>query len=832
MKKVLSLLLVLIMMLSFVPMAFAEEEEGGNGGTSSECSQHSLKKVDANEPSCTAAGNIEHYKCSICNALFEDEEGTKPTTSEAVIRSANGHSIEKVDAKTATCTEDGNTEYYKCSVCNERFKDAEGKELATDEDIKVAALGHNVVSWTKINDTDHRGICAREGCGAAVTENHRSEADANATCMQKVVCSECNQEYGGYAEHSYGDSWTYVVGKRMHKRTCSVCGVAVEAQRCTLEHVPEIANGCDTDGNCEHWKCNICEALFEDAEGNSELSSEDVVISGSHNLIKVDANDATCTEAGNIEHYKCSVCNALFEDEAGTKPLSEEEVTIPATGHSIVKVEAKTATCTEDGNSEYFECSVCHALFKDEAGSETATTEEVKIPATGHGDIVAVEAKAATCAEEGNTAHYKCSACNALFKDEAGNEPATLDDIKVERLAHTLVKVEAKASTCTEDGNIEHYKCSVCDALLKDSEGKLSATAEEVKIAAAHSYSSKWTTDKKATCTENGSKSHHCTICGAKTDVTVIKASGHKLASAVTPATTTKKGKVVETCTVCKKTISSKTIAYVKSIKLSKTSYTYSGKTVTPTVTVKDANGETLKKNTDYTVSYDKSRINPGKYSVKVKLKGNYSGSKTLSFVINVKIEQPTKNQTLKEVKGYKYTHTIKLPRLSWTKVPNATKYTVTVKSGSKKLFEKTTTYTYISLTEKATKLTKCGDYKVSVVAYKGTTKLLELKDKTVSVGHAWSETGPNCQICGKEDPEKFSVYVKMTPNTFKVNDSYTKKKAKLEFMIECNGHYYIYTTYKQPSVFTTKTRGTKTIVFTAYPDRNNKPLECVYYVK
>ena len=50
-----------------------------------------------------------------------------------------------------------------------------------------------------------------------------------------------------------------------------------------------------------------------------------------------------------------------------------------------------------------------------------------------------------------------------------------------------------------------------------------------------------------------------------------------------------------------------------------------------------------------YTVSYAKGRVNVGKYTVKVTMKGNYSGSKTVSFIINPK---PTTISMLKGVKG------------------------------------------------------------------------------------------------------------------------------------------------------------------------------------
>ena len=54
-----------------------------------------------------------------------------------------------------------------------------------------------------------------------------------------------------------------------------------------------------------------------------------------------------------------------------------------------------------------------------------------------------------------------------------------------------------------------------------------------------------------------------------------------------------------------------------------------------PSVTVKD--GSTKLAASQYTVTYASGRKNVGKYNVKVTLKGNYSGSKTVAFKINPK---------------------------------------------------------------------------------------------------------------------------------------------------------------------------------------------------
>ena len=51
---------------------------------------------------------------------------------------------------------------------------------------------------------------------------------------------------------------------------------------------------------------------------------------------------------------------------------------------------------------------------------------------------------------------------------------------------------------------------------------------EGTNVTVSHNFSDEFTTDKQPTCTENGSKSRHCSRCIEKTDVTVMSALGHK----------------------------------------------------------------------------------------------------------------------------------------------------------------------------------------------------------------------------------------------------------------------------------------------------------------
>ena len=70
---------------------------------------------------------------------------------------------------------------------------------------------------------------------------------------------------------------------------------------------------------------------------------------------------------------------------------------------------------------------------------------------------------------------------------------------------------DENAPTCTKDGK-GHIECRICKETIESG----------IVVKAAHRFSSAWTIDVAATTTSEGSKSHHCSVCGEKNDVTVI----------------------------------------------------------------------------------------------------------------------------------------------------------------------------------------------------------------------------------------------------------------------------------------------------------------------
>ena len=356
--------------------------------------------------------------------------------------------------------------------------------------------------------------------------------------------------------------------------------------------------------------------------------------------------------------------------------------------HNLTLVAAKAATCTTAGNSAYYTCDGCDKWFADATGSVEITDKtSVKIPAPGH--------TAGTEWKSDDTNHWhECSRCHDK-KDEAAHDYGsdnvcdTCGYYKTVPHTHNLTLVAAKAATCTESGKEAYYKCEGCGKFYEDVLG----TKEITDLAS-------WGNIAKI---------------------------AHTTKQTVTKATPTANGKIVNYCSVCKKTLSTTVITKASSIKLKATSLTYNGKVRTPKVIVKDRTGKTLVKNTDYTVSYAKGRKYVGKYAVKITFKGKYSGTKTLYFTIKPKAT------SISSLKAGSKKFTVK-----WKKqATQTTGYQVQYSASSK--FSKAKTVTVgknTTVSKKISKLSGKKKYYVRVRTY----KTVKINGKSIRIYSGWSK--------------------------------------------------------------------------------------------
>ena len=273
-------------------------------------------------------------------------------------------------------------------------------------------------------------------------------------------------------------------------------------------------------------------------------------------------------------------------------------------------------------------------------------------------------------------------------------------------------------------------KTGVYADIWQYAEGDMDAGVPDYNVlwnfgALAHVYSDK--VIAQPTCTAYGKTKYTCTQCGDSYTVANIKPKGHQNKFQLTKATTSKDGQTYKKCSVCGAVTGKTVIPKASNIKLSKTAYTYNGKVQKPSVTVKDSKGKTLKNGTDYTVTYPKGMKNVGKYTVKVTLKGNYSGSKSMTYNINPKGTSVSKVKATK--KGFKVT---------WKKQrTQTTGYQVKYSTSSKFKKAKTVTISKNKTTSKSVgKLSAKKKYYVRVRTY----KTVKVNGKNVKLYSGWSK--------------------------------------------------------------------------------------------
>jgi len=408
----------------------------------------------------------------------------------------------------------------------------------------------------------------------------------------------------------------------------------------------------------------------------------------------------TCTSEG-TKTKTCTQCGATVTE------------TIAKLSHSYTAT-VVAPTCTADGYTLH-KCSVCGTSYKD------STTR-----ATGHSYGNSVVTKQPTCTAEG-TAIKTCTKCNATVTE------------KLPAKGHTAVTDKGYPATCTTAGKTEGSHCSVCNTVIK---------VQTVINATGHK-SSGWITDKAASIGVKGSKHKECTVCKkvletaeipalsrisiSKASVTLSTSTYAYDGKAKKPGVTVKlNGKTLKNGTDYTVSYSNNTKVGTATVKITgKGNYTgsvsktysiknnfkkatvsgistkaFTGKNITQSITVK-YNGKTLKKGTDYTVSYSNNK-KIGTATVKIAGKGSYTGTITKTFKIN-----PAKQEI------QKLTAKSKAFFVDWAQKGSATGYEIQYATNSKFTSAKKVTITNNKTdTKTISKLSGKKKYYVRVRSY------------------------------------------------------------------------------------------------------------------
>ncbi len=185
---------------------------------------------------------------------------------------------------------------------------------------------------------------------------------------------------------------------------------------------------------------------------------------------------------------------------------------------------------------------------------------------------------------------------------------------------HICMLTKQKSPSCTEEG-YKKYKCLLCR------------------------YTTTFTYDAKGhseiidpyiapTCTDYGfNEGSHCSKCNTVLiEQSKIEPLGHSFSETIQKATPEADGNINSICSVCGYE-ENKSISKPDTVELNSSSFEYTGKEITPTVTVFDANGFIIKPN-NYTIEYT-NNIYVGTATAIIKFVGDYyDGSIEKSFTV------------------------------------------------------------------------------------------------------------------------------------------------------------------------------------------------------
>ena len=436
------------------------------------------------EASCEEAGSKSHH----CTRPGCDSK------SEVTEIAALGHEwSEGKETKAPTCTEAGE-KTYTCTRCNatkteaiEALGHAYSEEWTVDKEATCEEAGSKSHHCTRPGCDSKSDVTVIEALGHEWSEGKETKAPTCTEAGEKTyTCTRCDKTKTEAIEalgHAYSEEWTVdkeatceEAGSKSHHCTRQGCDSKTEVTEiAALGH--EWGEGKETkaptctEAGEKTYTCTRCDKTKTEAiEALGHAYSDEWTVD----------KEATCEEAGSKSHH----CTRPGCD-------SKSDVTvIEALGHEWGEgKETKAPTCTEAGEKTYT-CTRC----------DKTKTEEVAALGHAYSEEWTVD-KEASCEEAGSKSHH----CTRPGCDSKS------DVTIIEALGHEWGEgKETKAPTCTEAGE-KTYTCTRCDK-----------TKTEEVAALGHDYSDEWTVDKEATTTETGSKSHHCKVCGNKTDVTII----------------------------------------------------------------------------------------------------------------------------------------------------------------------------------------------------------------------------------------------------------------------------------------------------------------------
>lgn len=396
-----------------------------------------LTHYEKKDATCTEDGNTEYWHCDICDKNFDIKDNHFLVLDQYIL-SKTGHGLEYVPGGIAICLQSGNRDYYHCKKCGKNYTDMSAKTELTESDIVIPAPGHRII--------------------------YREARDAN--CISD----------GNKASYYCTGCGTYFVDKD-GKQVAKDVVIPMNGKH-SMTYYPARDANCANCGNRAYYHCSICSSDFLDKDGKQSANTSDIVIpvNGKHNLVYQKANNATCINAGNKEYYFCNNCFKYFQDKDGKQQISGESVTIPANGvHALEYHSKEEPNCIHGGKKAYYYCTGCYQYFLDQEGKQKVAEADLILPTEPQNHTMRyIEGYEATCTNEGRKGYYICDYCQQIFLDEKGTQRITegRDLVIPKTESHVLELEKGYPAECLNPGMKDTYRCTSCGKHFLDKDGK------------------------------------------------------------------------------------------------------------------------------------------------------------------------------------------------------------------------------------------------------------------------------------------------------------------------------------------------------------------------
>ena len=362
-----------------------------------------------------------------------------------------------------------------------------------------------------------------------------STCDGNTSNVYRILLNEDTGKWEAAQVASFGDGvWpATLVGSMYHANedTTEALNAAMSKTTVYTTQAVEMTsaqiqryNGAETQAakgslNTAAPVAAVVNLPMGDAAENATASNVTVSADEKTVTVNVLAKDAATNGLFTVDYdaANLTLTNVAFNTQYSSYKDASGKVTLGYVDLNGVTAGSTVATLTFTVNDPTALDKINVTVTETERNDQTVNNAET-LTADLHTETETVNAKAATCTEDGYTGDVVCKACGKVI---------TKGEV-IPALGHKIELVGAKAATCTEDGYTGDEVCTVCGEIVKKGE-VIPALGHKIKLVGA----------KEPTCTEDGYTGDEvCTICGEIVKKgEVIKATGHQY----------KDGK----CTVC-----------------------------------------------------------------------------------------------------------------------------------------------------------------------------------------------------------------------------------------------------------------------------------------